>query len=117
VELVGIRIEVKSWIWIHIKVKCWIRIRKIQKLKIKPLRAVDAHNGCMEAQNGALEGTKTSGRIADSHHFEEELVGISIEVKSWIRIHIKVKCWIRIRIKVIVSATLGTTQGCESETA
>jgi hypothetical protein len=48
-------------------------------------RDVDAHNGGLEAQNGALEGLETSGRIADSHHFEEKLVWIGIEVKSWIR--------------------------------
>jgi hypothetical protein len=42
-ELVGIRIEVKCWIRIRIKVN-------IQKLKIVPWMAVDAHNGGLEAQ-------------------------------------------------------------------
>jgi hypothetical protein len=31
---------------------------------------VDAHNGGLEAQNGALEGNKPV--VADSQHFDEE---------------------------------------------
>jgi hypothetical protein len=33
---------------------------------------MDAHNGSVEAQNGALEGLLTRPVIADSRHFDEE---------------------------------------------
>jgi hypothetical protein len=36
------------WIWIRIKVKT----RKLLRLKIEPLRVLEAHNGGLEAQNG-----------------------------------------------------------------
>ncbi len=44
---------------IRTKAKNLIRIRnkfKAQELKMEPWRAVNAHNGGMEAQNGAVEG-------------------------------------------------------------
>ncbi len=37
--------------WIHIKVK----VQGLEKLQIEPWKAEDAHNGGMEAQNGAVE--------------------------------------------------------------
>ncbi len=52
--------------WIRNTFGSWIRIRinririhikaKIQRLKIEPWRAVDAHNGGLEDENRALEG-------------------------------------------------------------
>jgi hypothetical protein len=63
--------------WIHIQIsnreKSWTRIRikfkilKIYRHKIEPWRAVDAHNGGLEAQNEALV------RVVDSYLFEEKL--------------------------------------------
>jgi hypothetical protein len=58
-----IRIISGSWILIQIRIrlKRWIKIRnkaKIQefyRLKIKPWRAVEAHNRGPGAENGALE--------------------------------------------------------------
>jgi hypothetical protein len=47
-----------------------VKTQKLYRLIIKPWRAVDAHNGGMEALNGALEGLYTSGHR--SHHFDEE---------------------------------------------
>ncbi len=66
---IRIRIIWGSWIRTRIRVKSWIRIRtkvKIQEL-LRPNEAADAHNGGVEAQNGALEGL-----VADSHNFDEE---------------------------------------------
>ncbi len=37
---------------------------------MEPWRAMDVHNGGVEAQNGTLEGLET--RIADLHHSDEE---------------------------------------------
>jgi hypothetical protein len=37
------------------------KIQKLYRLKMGPCRAVDAYNGGVEAQNGAVEGLKTSG--------------------------------------------------------
>ncbi len=82
---------------IHIKVKSRIRIRiegKIQelcKLKMKPRRAVDFHNGGVETQNGAVEGLTTNGgRIFESQdtdpHQSEKSDLDPHQVKRWIRI-------------------------------
>jgi hypothetical protein len=55
-----IRIRIILGSRIHIKVKSRIRIRievKIQelwRLKMKPRRAIDSHNGGVETQNGAV---------------------------------------------------------------
>ncbi len=63
-------------IWIRIRVKRWIRIRikdniqGLYRLKIEPLRDVDTNNGGVEAQNGALDGLKTSGHRL--YHFEKK---------------------------------------------
>ena len=43
---------------LHIKVK----MLEFKILKMEQWRAVDAHNGGVEALNGALEGLYTSGR-------------------------------------------------------
>jgi hypothetical protein len=47
-----------------------VKTQKLYRHIIKLWRAVDAHNGGMEARNGALEGLYTSGHR--SHHFDEE---------------------------------------------
>jgi hypothetical protein len=49
----GIRIRVKTWIRIQICIE--INIQKLYRLKTEPSRAVDTHNGGVEAHNGALE--------------------------------------------------------------
>jgi len=61
-------------------------------------RAVDAHNGGVEAQNGAVEGLLT----------QWSQIRITL-VRSRLRIRIKVKSWIRIwiGINVILISTLG----------
>jgi hypothetical protein len=51
----------------------------------------------MEAQNGALDGLKTSGRRFPSLM----RIRIRIKVKVWIRFRIEVKSWIQIRIQVM----------------
>jgi hypothetical protein len=43
----------KTWIWIHIKVK--------YRPKMEPWKAVDAHNGGVDVEDGALKVLKTSG--------------------------------------------------------
>jgi hypothetical protein len=48
-------------------------------------RAVDAHSGGLDAQNGTQESLSTSGRSFPSSLGRE----IRIKVKSWIRIRIK----------------------------
>ncbi len=48
---IRIRIRVKSRIRIRIK----IEIQELQRLKMELLRAMDAHNGGVEAQNGPLD--------------------------------------------------------------
>ncbi len=73
----ALSLEAEYRIRIGIRVKSWIRIRiksEIQKLyrpKIEPWRAVDAHNGGLEAQYEALEIYRSV--VTDSDHFEEEL--------------------------------------------
>jgi hypothetical protein len=63
-----------SWfrIQIRLRVKSWIQIR----IKLETLgdhnRAADVHNGGLEAQNGALDGLQTSGRRFPSLPFVEE---------------------------------------------
>jgi hypothetical protein len=58
---IWIRIRLKSRTRIKVKSRIWFRIRindKIQelwRLKIGTWRAVDAHKGGIEAQNGAVE--------------------------------------------------------------
>ncbi len=47
---IRIRIRVKKWIRIRIK------SRKSERLKKEPWRAVEAHNGGLETQNGVLDG-------------------------------------------------------------
>jgi hypothetical protein len=37
-----------------------VKIQKLERLKIDPWRAMDAHNEDLETQNGALEGLETS---------------------------------------------------------
>jgi hypothetical protein len=64
-------------------VKSWIRIQIRIKVRIEPWRAVDAHNGGLEAQNKAM-GSQIPFTLKG----------------SWIRIRIKVKSWIRIHIEV-----------------
>jgi hypothetical protein len=46
------RLSEKSWIRIRIKVK----IQELSRLNMEPWMAEGTHNGCVEAQNGALEG-------------------------------------------------------------
>ncbi len=57
---IRIHIILGSWIriWIRTRAKNWIRIHnfKLQELKMEPWRAVNAHNGGVEALNGAVEG-------------------------------------------------------------
>jgi hypothetical protein len=54
---IWIRIIFESWIRIRIRLKSWIRIKvKIQKALVAQKRAMDDHNGDLEAQNGVLEG-------------------------------------------------------------
>ncbi len=55
---IRIRIRVKCWLWIRI-----VKIQELKRFKTKPWRAVDVHNGCVEAQNGPV--------IGSSHHFDE----------------------------------------------
>jgi hypothetical protein len=68
-----IRIIFGSWIRIRIGVKSRMRIRikvKILKqygFKIEPWRAMNAHNGVLEAENGALEDLLISGLRFPSH--------------------------------------------------
>jgi hypothetical protein len=57
---IQISIRVKSCIRIRIGTK--VKIQKLKRLEIELWRAVDAHNGCLKAQNEALEGLETSGR-------------------------------------------------------
>jgi hypothetical protein len=57
---IQISIRVKSCIRIRIGTK--VKVQKLKRLKIELWRAVDAHNGGLEAQNEALEGLETSGR-------------------------------------------------------
>jgi hypothetical protein len=58
---------IRIWIRIRIRVKSRIRIRilveiqELWRLNMEPWRAVDTHNGGVEAQN-ALEDLFTSGR-------------------------------------------------------
>jgi hypothetical protein len=56
-DLVRIRIRVKSRIRNRIKVE----IQELQRLKMKPCRAVDTQNRGVAAQNGALEDLYPSG--------------------------------------------------------
>ncbi len=61
---ISIRVKSRIRVRVHSKVKCRIRIRiqvEIQdlwrfKLQMESWRAVAAHNGGVEAQNGAVEG-------------------------------------------------------------
>jgi len=88
--------------------------QELQMLKRKPWRAVDAHNGGVEARNGAMEGvycvcpwsqifiTLRSSRIRIRNHIKVKgRIRIGIKVKGRIRIRIKMKGRIRIRIKVM----------------
>jgi hypothetical protein len=64
-----------------------ICIRNRAKSYIRIRTAVDASNGGLQAENGALEGPL------------DQWTQIPVTLKrSWIRIHIKVESWIRIRI-------------------
>jgi hypothetical protein len=47
--------------WIRIRIRTKVKLKKLKRPKIEPLRAVDAHNGGLEAQTGAREGLQTSG--------------------------------------------------------
>jgi hypothetical protein len=67
---------------------------------------VDAHNGDLDDQNGALEaGGSKDHWLQIPNTFAEELDQFRIrnEVKSWFRIQssIEVKIWIQIRVKVL----------------
>jgi hypothetical protein len=94
---IRIPIIMGTWIRICVKVKGWILFcikSKIQELKRLKNGAVDAHNGGVVVQNGALEGLYTNGRCFIS------LMGI--------RIRILVKSRIQNRIKVMDPQTLAT---------
>jgi hypothetical protein len=63
------RFILESWIRICIRVT----IHELKWLKMDSRRAVDDHNGGVEAQkNGAFEGVYRISLDADSHHYEEE---------------------------------------------
>jgi hypothetical protein len=49
-----------------------------------PWRAVDAHNGSVEAQNGALDGL-CKPIVADSHHFDKKQHGTVSESKAGLK--------------------------------
>jgi hypothetical protein len=52
---IRVRITVeKSRFWIRICIK--VKIKKLERLKMKPWGAVDAHKGGVEAHNIALKG-------------------------------------------------------------
>jgi hypothetical protein len=70
------------------------------KPQIPPWMAVNAH-GCLEAQNGALEGLEQWAQIPITVMRSRIRIQIPIKVKSWISIRIEVKSWIRIYIKVM----------------
>jgi hypothetical protein len=100
--MIRIRITVKSYIRIRIKVK----IQKRWRLKIEPWRTVDALNGGLKAQTGALDQWSQ----VPIHSCIR--IQIRIEVKSWIWIRIDVKTRIRIDVKtrirnpVVTNSTL-----------
>jgi hypothetical protein len=56
------------------------------RLKMEPWRAVNAYNGGVEAQNGAVEGLKTSGH-GNTLMRSRIRITIHIKKKSLIRIH------------------------------
>ncbi len=60
---------------------------------MEPLRDEDTNDEGVEAQNGALEGLKTSGDTLRSRI----RIRIRTEVRSRIRIRITVKSWMFIR--------------------
>jgi hypothetical protein len=62
-NLIRIRIRIKGWMRIRIKVK----IQKQHGFKIEPWRAMYAHNGDLEAENGSLEDLLISGLRFPSH--------------------------------------------------
>ncbi len=64
---------------------------------MEPWRAVDAHNGAVEAQNGGSVDQWSQIRIS----LLRSRIQIHIKGKSWIRISIKVKIRIRMRMKVM----------------
>jgi hypothetical protein len=51
-----IRMRLKSWIRIRIQIRIKLKIPELSRLKTEPLRAVDAQNRGVKAQNGGLEG-------------------------------------------------------------
>jgi len=51
---------------------------------------VDAHNGGLEAENGAIRAYTVDHKLQ---------IPVTLK-RSWIRIRIKVKRWIRIRIRI-----------------
>jgi hypothetical protein len=64
----------------------------MQRIKMEPLRSVDAHNGGVWAQYGAAEGLYSVDQWSQ--------IRITL-LRSRIRIRIKVKCQIRVRINVM----------------
>jgi hypothetical protein len=64
---IRIRVRAKSWIRIHIKVL----IQELYRLEVESSwRAVDAHNGGMEAENEPWRVCRSV--VADSCHLNEE---------------------------------------------
>jgi hypothetical protein len=49
----------------RIRIRIKVKIQELRRLKMEPWRAVDAHNGDMETQNGVV----VAGFL---HHFDEE---------------------------------------------
>jgi hypothetical protein len=92
-----IRIEVKTLIWIRVRIKG--KIQELSRFKRKQWRPVDAQNGGVEAPNKAMEDRGRSkwrpgGSVGQWSRIRITLMSriqIRIEVKSWIRIRIKVK--------------------------
>jgi hypothetical protein len=81
-----LQLSVKSWIRIRIGMK--VKVQKLSRYRIEPWRAVYAHNGDLEAQNGELEGLYTRAcRFFIT--LMRSRIWIRIQVKSWIRIRIR----------------------------
>ncbi len=50
-------------------IRIQVKIKKQYGFKVEPWRAMDANNGGLEAENGALYGSA----VLDSHHIDKEL--------------------------------------------
>jgi hypothetical protein len=65
---IRIRIRVKN----RIQIRITVEIQELWRLNMEPWRAVDAHNGGVEAQNGALED------LYSEHQWAQTLMRIRV---------------------------------------